>query len=356
MANLTTTDNTKTPVLHEVNIYYEIDTPILLEDYTYESWIDLNHYFADLDTDDTLIFNHSDVSNIDITIDQDDYTVRLAPDADWYGTRIIRFSANDSYSIAYSNNITIIVEDVIDEAPTTITITSGGGGGGATRTKIKKVLEYEYTRLLVPGPVSVIEPNKVKIPIIVENNINQPLKEIYLSAVSEEGISLEFDTLFIDEIDIKDKKIVNLFATAIDRNKPYTITINAKVTTPSLNDSTIVQINPLENMTVKVKTVMDLLKTHPECLELNELVINAKKSIDNKEYVKANNLLEEALRSCRFIRAKKEEEKLAPVQIKIKGLVLWGIIILIIIGAVASFYLIKRKRSKIIKKKNEGGE
>lgn len=353
MADLTTTDNTHTPVLEEVSINYEIDTPTLLEDYTYESWVDLDNYFEDLDIDDNVIFNHSEVSNVIISIDQSDHTVRLSFDANWYGTRTFNFLANDSYSSVYSNNITIVVEDVTDETTTSTSTSGGGGGGSGARAKVKNVPEYEYVRLLVPGPISMVDATKVRIPIIVENSLGYPLKGIYLSANSDEAVSLEFDASFIGELDSNDQTIVHLFATSTGEIKPYTITVNAKVTTPSLNDSTLIQINPLENITIRVKSVMDMLKTNPECLELNELVVNAQRAISNKEYEKANNLLEEVIRSCRYIIAKKEEEKREEMFSPKLNLWLWAAPILLLFAAIASFYLVKRKKTKTNRKKKE---
>ncbi len=352
MAMLSTKDNTKTPVLESVDIYYEITTPALLEDYIYENWIDLDDYFQEIDSDDNLTFHHTSVSNINMSIDSNTHVVRLSFTPDWYGTENFRFYANDSHSLTYSNNITIIVSDAEDEAPTTTIINVGGGGGGGVSrvTKTKTTTEYEFPRLLVPGPVSLISVNKVKVPITVENNIQESLKNIYLSAEStEEGVSFEFDTSYISEIGKGDKKTINLFVTSFDKELPYTITVNAKVTAPSLNDSIIIQINPLENITTKVKMVMDMLKANPECFELNELVVNAKKAINNKEYEKADKMLEEVLRSCRFILAKKEEAKKEKPSPWLNAWP-WFTMGIILIASIWSFYFIKAKKLKIFKK------
>ena len=99
-----------------------------------------------------------------------------------------------------------------------------------------------------------------------------------------------------------------------------------------------------------MKAVMDILKAHPECLELNELVINAKKAIDNKEYVKADNLLEEALKSCRFILAKAKEEKIEEKPAPKVSILVWVILLLVIIGAIIPFYFMKKGKIKIFKK------
>ncbi|MBW2989654.1 hypothetical protein KY358_05045 [Candidatus Woesearchaeota archaeon] len=363
MAALTTKDDSKTPVLKDIAINYEIDTPTLLEDYIYEDWIDLDNYFEDLDADDNITFTQSDTTYITLTIDQNDHTVRMSFTSNWYGSETFSFTVNDTYSSVSSNNITVTVSDVTDDTSTTTTVISSGGGGGgggvSKRTQVREVSKYEYASLLSPGDISIIEPNKVMVPVILENTLDEPLKDIYLSASSEEGISLEFDTSFISEIDINDKKTVNIFATSIVRAEPYTLHISAEVITPSLNDSILVQINPLENMSTKVYAVEDILKAHPECLELNELVVSAKKAINNKEYEKANQLLDEASRSCRFILSKAEEgreieEKPSPKS----DVLVWIVLTMLVFAATLSWYLTIRhmkRRRKESRKRKKGG-
>ncbi len=363
-ANFTTYNSTITPTLEEVSISYKIPNQELLEDYIYENWIDLDDYFEELDTDDTITYNYSAPSQVNINISEDDNTVRLSFSTNWYGTAVISFSAYDGYTTTYSNNITIHVSNVEDEEVTQTTIVSGGGGGGGISRITKKVKEYKYEELVTPGKVHVLTQNKYKIPIYLSNNIDKTLVGITLSAESdEEGISFKFKEPYIPQLDINEQKVVDLIVEILDIKKDtYSIKIKAKVDSPELEDSTIVKINTIRNVSEKVNSVMDLLKAHPECLELNELVTKAREAIKNKEYTKADKLLEEAVKGCRFIISKKQElergiEK--PSALERKPIILAIVWIgLISISAVGVYLFIKRKKltkflksiKKVIKK------
>ena len=72
--------------------------------------LNLSQYFYDVDND---VLNYSNVSveggNISVIINQTTAIVKLVPDFGFNGTRYLRFIANDSLNISYSNNITLVV-------------------------------------------------------------------------------------------------------------------------------------------------------------------------------------------------------------------------------------------------------
>jgi hypothetical protein len=96
------------------------------EDTTINNWIDLDEYFNDTDKD-VLSFTHTDISNININIDNTTHQVDLTPDANWYGTRTVYFIANDSINTTTSNAVILTVIDVPEPLAQ---VTGGGGGGG----------------------------------------------------------------------------------------------------------------------------------------------------------------------------------------------------------------------------------
>lgn len=78
-----------------------------------QSWVmnsnltlNLSEYFTDIDGDE-LNYTNTSVANLSIFINQITKIVILTPDAGWNGTSYIRFIANDSGNITYSNNITL---------------------------------------------------------------------------------------------------------------------------------------------------------------------------------------------------------------------------------------------------------
>jgi len=51
----------------------------------------------------------------------------------------------------------------------------------------------------------------------------------------------------------------------------------------------------------KIAYTEDLLRSNKECLELNEMVEEAKKLMKNKEYEKAIDLLNNAVEACKYL-------------------------------------------------------
>ena len=103
-AILSTNNSNTSPTIRYAVIHYKISDFEGREDTVYLNYIDLDDYFSDLDTDNTLSYTASDVSNIEISIDSAN-RVGLTPDADWYGARYVVFTATDGFSNRSSNNI-----------------------------------------------------------------------------------------------------------------------------------------------------------------------------------------------------------------------------------------------------------
>lgn len=90
--------------------------------------VDLTSYFDDPDNDN-LNFTNSVVENITITFNN--FKMYLDPELNWFGTRYLIITANDSEYSVDSNNITLKVEDYIAQ----IVTSSGGGGNGGSNKK-----------------------------------------------------------------------------------------------------------------------------------------------------------------------------------------------------------------------------
>ena len=81
------------------------------EDTNYSA--NLSGKFSDLDSQN-LTLGYSDLENISITINQSSGIAKLIPNPNFNGIRYVRFFANDSENITYSNNVTINVTPVND--------------------------------------------------------------------------------------------------------------------------------------------------------------------------------------------------------------------------------------------------
>ncbi len=75
--------------------------------------INISGKFTDPDNQ-AINYSFSDLENISITINQTSGIANITPPANFYGIRYIRFYANDSQNITYSNNVTITVASIND--------------------------------------------------------------------------------------------------------------------------------------------------------------------------------------------------------------------------------------------------
>ncbi|MBI2523506.1 hypothetical protein HYW19_03880 [Candidatus Woesearchaeota archaeon] len=76
--------------------------------------LNISGNFSDANND-TLTFSlEAAVENISITVNQSTGIVNLTPNSDFFGVRYVRFIANDSDNITFSNNVTLNVTNVND--------------------------------------------------------------------------------------------------------------------------------------------------------------------------------------------------------------------------------------------------
>jgi hypothetical protein len=286
------------------------------------SWIDLDHYFNDLDTDDTINYGYEIISGssvISLSIDSSDNTVDLG--ATTSGNAVFRFYANDTTTNTYSNNISVTVS--IYEAPTTTVTSGGGGGGGSSKPKVKIVKDevpmylqlihisplevVEQRELLSPGSSnegSIIAQNlKIKAPIILNNTADKDLEGVHLSAKTNiEGVSFEFVNPEIESIEANGYVTTELYITQSNSiTGAYSVDVIADIDDPSSQDVSTININPMSNLTKKINTVMDMIKINPICRELEEVVIKAQAAIQHKNYKEADTLLEDAISGCKYL-------------------------------------------------------
>ncbi len=324
--------SSRTPTLESLSINYRISNTKMLEDQNVDDWIDLDDYFSDPEGS-TLYYNVTSVSNVQsgmFTIDSGN-RIDVTPPANWYGTSVLNVRARDQASEAnatytYSNNITFVVIDVPDESTTTIIIQSsgGGGGGGATRivtqTKIKNVTKEKFMELILPRPLIVSSNKTIIAPLTIQNKGNSTLKGVTLSAVTNHtGVKLNFEKYYFNQIGPGESYDTNLYIQSETNHQAYQITVTAAAQEPAYNDSAVISITPLPILNQSVAFVRDLLSTNPECLELNELLEEAKTMIEEGNYRSAEDTLAEVVEGCRYlITANQEANREQPSFVKDK--------------------------------------
>ena len=158
---------------------------------------------------------------------------------------------------------------------------------------------------MAPSYISASEKDKITIPIIVNNDRNIILQDLRLNATTNaKGIELTFDNDYIPILKGFEKATRNLTIITNKYSSPglYDITVTVRVGYPSFEDSIkiVIGLGTLaDNKTIRVKFAQDLFKENPECLELNDMLLQAKKALEEKKVDKARSLVEASIQMCR---------------------------------------------------------
>ena len=96
------------PQIGEIFDSYEMyeDMPVILEKKLFDMFIDLDY--------DNLIFTAMGQEHLQVEITQENGTIKLTPDINWFGTEYITFFANDSSPIEAKQTVEIIVHPTND--------------------------------------------------------------------------------------------------------------------------------------------------------------------------------------------------------------------------------------------------
>ena len=281
-------------------------------------------------TDNSPALNWDDAVDINL----DNYSVEFSADANFTSVNTTFNSAISYYAIQESNALSagewywrvkafdkanneristnsfkFTISDVAK--PTTFIAGPGGGGGGGGGKKIVKGL----ISIIQPGTQTVYEGKTIITPLVIKNEGNKPLKKISLKALSNSpAIELELSKIYIDFLDIGQEEIIDLKIIAKNVVGTYEVTVEAEVKEPTISDQSKFYVNLLgfgmgkkTLLQEKLRFVGKLFESNPECLELNEIIEEAKKGLETKEYDKSLGLIETAVASCEELIQTKEE-------------------------------------------------
>jgi len=216
----------------------------------------------------------------------------------------------------------------------TNTVTSSGGGSTV----------YKSLNIIVPGAIEMGLKDEVVVPINLRNpEASQSLNGINLSAVpNTKDISIIFDRTKIKKLSPKMNETVFLFLSSHSEPGEYDVDIRADVDNPRFREEAKLYVKLVENVgkTVieeRIVFVEDLFREHPECLELNDLLIEASKMLDS-DVEGAKEMIESVIVRCRDLVSSEEEVGLLgrvrewknPVMIVLVFLVLVLVIVLLI--------------------------
>ncbi|MBN1156295.1 hypothetical protein JXA85_01645 [Candidatus Woesearchaeota archaeon] len=313
---LETNNSTTTPDISNVKVHYTIGNLSYIED-SYLLWVDLDNFFYDLDTGDNLTYNYSTSVDISVTINNETNVVTLYSENP--NTVTLTFSAYDGYNTTYSNNVTILFQ--ASPAHTETAASSGGGGGSSVVTimETKVINQTNLTKrvtieLISPGIVTLYKNETMEIPIRLVNNYEADLNKINLSILTNLSMNYSFKNNPLAKLEPGEEFETVLYINA--GNNIYglqEITVKAEAEQPEFADTAKIFINSLEKglenvsqINTKITFTEDLFRENPECLELNEILTEAKKALQTNQFSKAQQLIDDALEGCKYIISQKD--------------------------------------------------
>ena len=237
--------------------------------------------------------------------------VGLDVDINDVGYCIVYFNATDMGGAVLQSNPVIVNVTSIQNGSSPLPETGGGGGSSSIPTVVPITKKYEIPKafsLLAPKITTIYNNKSVDIPITINNSWIAPLKMVRLSAISNtSGVNATFDTDFFEEIPANQSREVILTVANYRLGQNYEVKVVANTTDPAFEDSALIMLNSIEatsegdEVNVKVTFANDLVNEHPECLELNEVLDQAKKRIADGNLAEGKQLVESVINGCKYL-------------------------------------------------------
>ncbi|MFZ5955784.1 MAG: hypothetical protein ACOYT4_05140 [Nanoarchaeota archaeon] len=283
--------------------------------------LNLSDFFQDFDASDkchnqTIGFTYSmfNSSLSSVQVSETNWTNSINPSLifTFSGAGLANFSItayefNETNSSHFLNNATsnnFSLDLVVPTAPST----PGGGGGGGGGASISNVTKFISLKLITPQEVIIHKENSVQIPLQIKNNGFIDLEDIDISGavlfnnMMTEDVKVYLPFSHIDTLKIGES--VNLTLDIYTNNKVgrYKATVYANVSSPELFDWAdffleLMEANETETQEILLFTDQ-LVSGNPECMELNEVLEEAKDLFDHGNFEEAFNKAQEAINAC----------------------------------------------------------
>jgi parallel beta-helix repeat protein len=220
-------------------------------------------------------------------------------------TVVVNITSNTVSAVLENMSFFMVTEDGTSTETVTETVSSGGGGG-STKTV------YKSLNILVPGQIEMSLNDEVVVPInLINPEASQILKDISLNASpNTKDLSAQFDKPEIDQIDGGKNETVMLFLQSHSDPGEYDVDIIANVSDPRFNSEAklfvkLVEVVGRETILERVLLAQDLFREHPECLELNDYLIEAERLLEEEDVEGAKVLVQKVVISCKDLVAGK---------------------------------------------------
>jgi hypothetical protein len=384
---ISTNDSDYTPSISNVIIGYEIANRIQ-EQSTNQSWVDLDTYFFEPDSDDERTFtvtapDNSTITDVNISIEPTTRKVYVATNDAFVGDLELMFHMDDGYNITNSNIIRLTITEA-ESFPEVIIVPLGGGGGAVSQPVPYEVPKYVTApisfRLLVPQAVTTYVNDTMEIPINIFNS-NFTMDNLRLKASTpNEDVVISLSRDYILRLEPNQKEFLTLFVESYKTYGTYEIILEATAEATSVaedgtekksefNEKAKIFVNSLlkaegneSQVNTKLAFAEDLLSTNPECLELNEFLKKTRQLIADEQLNKADTMLDQVVESCKYLIAPKElkpevEEPTKVYGMPTESLFILGTVaivtLLVAIALVIGWAHLKTKRREAARKKGE---
>lgn len=311
-------------------------------------------YFSDADHSDAR-YNHSinlslGIMNSDCITAKNSSTMTVTLNsatlaAAFYTTSTIaecfNITAIDYQNATYNITSNRFVVNLTVNSPVSVSVpASGGGGGGSTRNTPVAL------KIIVPEPMTMYTKDRIIVPISVLNNGSIDLYGISLTlSTLPPGLTAFLSEYEFDKLLTKTKENIEMtIISNANTSGTYEITLTGTSKSPSYTDSASFFLNLVElgwkekiRAQEKIIFMQELLMGNPECLELQEVLNEAKKEYENQNYKRSLELSEAAIQACKYAVASKGKTLEIKKKNKIQDYVLPGLEGLFVFLA---FYLI----------------
>ncbi|MEK6933983.1 MAG: hypothetical protein AABW75_03845 [Nanoarchaeota archaeon] len=324
--------------------------------------INLTFYFSDIDFSDrrinqTLNFtirSNSSGSNITAAISSDwilNLTATIAIIETLNITASDLDSSNGSISNVTSNNFRVTFTTPIT-TPTPSSGGGGGGGGGGGSTTAQNVTKPVSLKIILPGTVSA-EPNDIiLVSLEIANQGTTILRGInltsyvFLNGILSNDVKASLSAGRLEFLNPGKSENATLTIRTSGNTGTYTIIVNGSVDSPAFSDWASIVLTVIEGAHIKEKIVFfqQLIVENPECAEAQELVKEAEKLYENKNFTEAAKKVDEAINGCKRLISNRLTEKVKVFfyESRIWFYVMIGFAAALLFGF--GYYIFQRKR------------
>ena len=324
-------------------------------------------------TDSMPFFNWGDTVELCL----DNYTIEISETDDFSVVTYKFTNTSSSYQVSASESLEngtwywrVIAYDKVGNSYTTdntsfevgmeiiteiVSGSSGGGGGGGKKvTRVITGLE-----LIVPSSLSFYSEDMLIVPLNLMNNGSDVLKDIRIETKSNDLITRLSKTKQ-DILKPKETVPINLIIEPQGKIGKFDITIISSVASPQFSDSTKIFVDLFEfgegnetDIQESLEFTADFIKQREICSELITYIDEAEMELENKNYLRAKELTNKALESCKDLVAGAEAKLTRKEEInnfKKYLPIIESIVVLFLFAALYSYYRrYKFKHRKITK-------